>query len=1555
MNRKTKLITVFLILIMLLNIGFFFIKYNYVKATDNDVYDIILFWGQSNMVSHATQGSSMPGNFSTDKYNFSKETDIDIDILNNTKSTNIVNTPMKSKTAYIYKYLSNSFDEITSNTYILGDGLEESEINNGKLHGLSYNPTTKKLDKYYYNSDSDRSYLSIETRANVNMIPEFCRTYYERTGHKVIAVNGAVGGAPIEYFLPKDDPNHKTDGYTDYMYEAIKENFSGAVKLAQKNNLNIGGKYWICFQGEANIDDTDKSTYEKYFTQVKNNMKSDLGTTSGAIVETTHILGYGWSGISQVHKSQENLIKNNSDIILGSSYDYDHYIPDENTYNSSSFSTKKYLDSAGNKLDYSTALAQANKTVCAQYNNAIHFHSAALSQIGRDCANSLANSLGYSNNFNNLKEIKYSSISNDNAYYNNLQIPSISAGDPFIIENNGTYYLYVTDNIWYTSKDLKNWSNRGNYINPSSLPSNVNIQYYWAPEVYKYNGKFYMIFSGVYWGDGYPYGTTCNGAIYLAETDNLEKGFTFVKKIDVGLENIASTVNNNFNYIDGTFLFEGDSIYMYFKSEAYQNIYGIELDSNFNKKTNTPTKLLDLDASIWERNINEGPFVIKKNNTYYLMYSTGEYTNDCYSVGYATSSSPLGTFTKKTINGPFLYGSSPKYSDNKYTFDSSKYIYGSGHNMILKMSDDEMYIVYHSATFNKNNYITNSGDKYNGQTISQYTGRKLNLDRLVIDSSGNLVVNGPSTVNQPLPSGTTYNGVKYSQLASSNYSLNINNNSEVKYLSDNISYLTKNTTAKFTTTKKLDINLKKRMDVTDIWLYSSGSSLGFNNAVVDISINDKYVIKNVSLGTDSCVKLNIPYNMENLKNEHIKSIKIIADKDISISEVKAITTNSDKMYDDTYTVKFDMNNGSGSVKSMTYNVGSTLGSLPAPVKTGYTFKGWFTSPTGGTKILTSTIVDANTTYYAQWEASTNTKYIVNHWTQNINGSADQHNSQNYTQKDQEVLYGTTDSKVTPAVKNYDGFTSPNSQTLTISANGTATLNYYYTRNKYTLNLKHDNGVTSVSGAGSYYYEQPVTINAKIDNNFSWVNWTGTDTLTNIKNTFNMPSQDVELTANTLKKDARILVKYVDINSKKELIQSETLLDNSGKNFSLKPKELENYQYITSDGITEGTLKAGDSEVTFYYAQKTAIKVQYIDIYTKEKIIDDIIIEGYEGKEYSTEQQDLENYIFLNSTDNTSGIMSKDGDTVIYTYGKKTNLEVQYLDQTTNETISETKIIDGYVGKEYDIKPLQIDGYKYMISSDNTTGIMTEEPIQIYFQYLKTFGVNVKYVDINTNEEIKESKNYDYTINSKYDVSNDFCEIDSYTFIKNSGNTSGTLTEENIDVIYYYAASSNIIITFYDIDTNEKINKSELVAGYEGKEYKIIPREIDGYKFIKSNNSYGIMTRKNINVDCYYKKIDNNSNNNNNSDNNNNSNNNNTNNSNNSNDNNNNNNTIDNSNNNDKNNSTTSNNNSKNNLKNHITDNTTSNSTIPKTGKSIIAISTIISIIVSITFFIKYIF
>lgn len=211
---------------------------------------------------------------------------------------------------------------------------------------------------------------------NVNMIPEFCRTYYEKTGHKVIAVTGAVGGVSIQTFLPQSDANHPTYTGVQYMYEAIKENFNGAVQLANRKGYKVGGKYWICCQGESDISDSSTSSftgnkveYEQYFTQIKNNFKRDLGTTLGAIVETAHAIGDASLalGVRQLHNSQENLIQNNDDIILGSSFAYDYYVPDATTYYSNNFNTTKYIDSSGNKINYEIAFSRARKSVCYDY------------------------------------------------------------------------------------------------------------------------------------------------------------------------------------------------------------------------------------------------------------------------------------------------------------------------------------------------------------------------------------------------------------------------------------------------------------------------------------------------------------------------------------------------------------------------------------------------------------------------------------------------------------------------------------------------------------------------------------------------------------------------------------------------------------------------------------------------------------------------------------------------------------------------------------------------------------------------------------------------------------------------------------------------------------------------------------------------------------------------------------------------------------------------------------------------------------------------------------
>ena len=68
----------------------------------------------------------------------------------------------------------------------------------------------------------------------------------------------------------------------------------------------------------------------------------------------------------------------------------------------------------------------------------------------------------------------------------------------------------------------------------------------------------------------------------------------------------------------------------------------------------------------------------------------------------------------------------------------------------------------------------------------------------------------------------------------------------------------------------------------------------------------------------------------------------------------------------TYTVTFDANGGSVSEGSRQVTAGSTIGTLPTPTRSDYTFKGWYTSKTGGTQISASTTINGTVTYYAQW-------------------------------------------------------------------------------------------------------------------------------------------------------------------------------------------------------------------------------------------------------------------------------------------------------------------------------------------------------------------------------------------------------------------------------------------------------------------------------------------------------------------------------------------------------------------------------------------------------------
>ena len=146
---------------------------------------------------------------------------------------------------------------------------------------------------------------------------------------------------------------------------------------------------------------------------------------------------------------------------------------------------------------------------------------------------------------------------------------------------------------------------------------------------------------------------------------------------------------------------------------------------------------------------------------------------------------------------------------------------------------------------------------------------------------------------------------------------------------------------------------------------------------------------------------------------------------------------------------------------------------------------------------------------------------------------------NYTLKDEEELQGTINSQVIPDVKKYIGFTEPEKQTITIEEDEITILNYYYIRNKYKVILNKDEGIENVNGADSYYYEQSVAIEAQVKDGYKWKNWSGSETYSDIKNTFKMPAQNIELTANSEKNKENIDEGKTDIKDDKDELDEKT--------------------------------------------------------------------------------------------------------------------------------------------------------------------------------------------------------------------------------------------------------------------------------------------------------------------------------------------------------------------------------------------------------------------------------
>ena len=144
-----------------------------------------------------------------------------------------------------------------------------------------------------------------------------------------------------------------------------------------------------------------------------------------------------------------------------------------------------------------------------------------------------------------------------------------------------------------------------------------------------------------------------------------------------------------------------------------------------------------------------------------------------------------------------------------------------------------------------------------------------------------------------------------------------------------------------------------------------------------------------------------------------------------------------------YTLTWDANGGnlSGSYTSGMVQYGAAI-TAPTATKEGHTFLRWNVTPA-------ATMPAANTTYTAQWSIA------VKHYLQNIDGTYPE------TPEATENISGDANEYVTPAVKTYDGFISPATQTIQIGG-ATDEVTYNYVRRTYTIILDANGGTCATT-------------------------------------------------------------------------------------------------------------------------------------------------------------------------------------------------------------------------------------------------------------------------------------------------------------------------------------------------------------------------------------------------------------------------------------------------------------------------------------------------------------
>jgi GH43 family beta-xylosidase len=218
--------------------------------------------------------------------------------------------------------------------------------------------------------------------------------------------------------------------------------------------------------------------------------------------------------------------------------------------------------------------------------------------------------------------------------------------DPSVLKVKDTYYLYGTRDQGgfpvYRSTDLQHWTKGPVVFNKTR--DMWGESRFWAPSVIAYKGKYFLFYSAL--GPLHDSGNRHSHRVCIARSNDPEGPFTdFFSPLPL----------NGKAAIDPEAFVDSDGkAYLYFVADCSENvisqIFAIRMNDDLTGTIGEPVLSVQ-PSQVWEGTMwNEAPSVFRTDGIYVLMYSAQWWHGPDYAVGFATSRSPLGPWTKNPDN-----------------------------------------------------------------------------------------------------------------------------------------------------------------------------------------------------------------------------------------------------------------------------------------------------------------------------------------------------------------------------------------------------------------------------------------------------------------------------------------------------------------------------------------------------------------------------------------------------------------------------------------------------------------------------------------------------------------------------------------------------------------------------------------------------------------------------------------------------------------------------------------------------------------------------------------